>query len=53
MDRANDRGSSAATPNLEDAPLILAPEHQISSRLSAFLRVLDAEFESVRRLSEA
>lgn len=53
MDRRNDERSSAAKANLDDAPLILAPEHQISSRLSAFLRVLDAEFETVRRLGQA
>lgn len=51
--REPDLDFTAAVAGTSEAPLILAPEHEVSSKLAAFVRALDAEFEFVRRFSDA
>lgn len=49
MDDTNADGLIAFHADRDDLPLILAPEHQVSAQLVAFVRALDAELEGVRR----
>ena len=51
--REPDLDFTAAVAGKSEAPLILAPEHEVSSKLADFVRALDAEFEFVRRFSDA
>lgn len=52
MDDSNANGLIAFHADHDELPLILAPEHQVSSRLAAFVRALDAEFDVVRRYQQ-
>lgn len=53
MDDDNADGSDAFHADFDEAPLILAPAHEVSSKLAAFVRALDAEFEFVRRSADS
>lgn len=48
MEHSNAEPPRYESDPIDETPLILAPSYQVSSRLAAFVRALDAEFELVR-----